>query len=52
MDDDVVHHADAMELNDELEELKDDHWLSCDVINQAQSLLKKQFPRPEWAPVY
>ena len=24
-------------------ELKDGHWLSCDVINRAQSLLRKQF---------
>ena len=33
---DGVEHAD---------ELVDGHWLSCDVINRAQSLLKKQFPQ-------
>ena len=31
--------ADNVELRDD--ELKDGHWLSCDVINCAQSLLKK-----------
>ena len=33
----------GMEQEDGLDELKDGHWLSCDVINRAQSLLKKQF---------
>ena len=39
---DEVDHADVAELKDD--EIKDGHWLSCDVINRAQSLLKKQFP--------
>ena len=36
---------DGVELADGLDELVDEHWLSCDVINHAQSLLKKQFPQ-------
>ena len=39
---DEVDHADVAELKDD--EIKDGHWLSCDVINRAQSLLKKRFP--------
>ena len=36
---------DGVEQADGLDELVDGHWLSCDVINCAQSLLKKQFPQ-------
>ena len=39
---DHVHRADVAELKDD--ELKDSHWLSCDVINCPQPLLKKQLP--------
>ena len=33
------------EQADSLDELVDDHWLSCDVITCAQSFLKNQFPQ-------
>ena len=36
---------DGVEQADGLDELVDGHWLSCDVINHVQSLLKKQFPQ-------
>ena len=36
---------DGDEQADGLVEMVDDHWLSCDAINRAQSLLKKQFPQ-------
>ena len=39
---DHVDRADVAELKDD--ELKDSHWISCDVIDCPQPLLKKQLP--------
>ena len=36
---------DGDEQADGLDELIDNHWLRCDVINCAQSFLKNQFPQ-------
>lgn len=35
----------SVEQANDLDELVDGHWLGCNFINHAQSLLKKQFPQ-------